>query len=92
MKVIDVNEAKTHLERYALDCQESPVIVTIDGKPTFEMIPIASDDPEFIDRLLEQDQGFRRLAEARRREADEGRVSTLEDVQRRLESESQRPG
>ncbi len=92
MKVIDLEEAKTHLEQYARDCQESPVIVTIEGKPTFEMIPIDSDNPDFIDRLLEQDEAFRRLAEERRREADEGHVSTLEDVRRRLDSESQRHG
>ncbi|HZW29211.1 MAG TPA: hypothetical protein VFF52_00790 [Isosphaeraceae bacterium] len=50
--------------------------------------PKAKDDAEFIDRLLEQDQAFRRLAEERRREADEGRVSTLADVRRRLEASS----
>jgi hypothetical protein len=84
MKVIDLNEAKANLEQYARDCHESPVIVTIGGKPTFEMIPIHTDDPGFIDRLLEQDEAFRRLAVERRREADEGRASTLEDVRQRL--------
>jgi hypothetical protein len=44
----------------------------------------ANDDPEFIDRLLEENEAFRRLAEDRRREADEGRVSSLADVRRRL--------
>lgn len=47
-----------------------------------------NDDPEFIDRLLEQDEAFRRLAEERRREADEGRVSTLADVRQRLDASS----
>jgi antitoxin (DNA-binding transcriptional repressor) of toxin-antitoxin stability system len=85
MKVIDLNEAKANLEQYARDCQCSPVIVTVDGKPSFEMIPIRTDDPDFIDRLLEQDDAFRRLAEERRREADEGGVSPLVDVRRRLD-------
>ena len=89
MKVIDLNEAKANLEQYARDCQQSPVIVTIEGVPSFEMTPIHSDDPEFIDRLLEQDEAFRRLAEERRREADEGRVSTLAEVRRRLEASSE---
>jgi antitoxin (DNA-binding transcriptional repressor) of toxin-antitoxin stability system len=84
MKVIDLNEAKANLEQYARDCQCSPVIVTVGGKPSFEMIPIRTDDPDFIDRLLEQDEAFRQLAEDRRRQADEGRVSPLEDVRRRL--------
>jgi hypothetical protein len=48
----------------------------------------ANDDPEFIARLLEQDEAFRQLAEARRREADEGRVPTLADVRRRLDASS----
>jgi hypothetical protein len=86
MKGIDLNEAKANLEQSARDCLHSPVIVTIEGVPSFEMTPIPSDDPEFIDRLPEQDEAFRRLAEQRRREADEGRVSTLADVRRRLEA------
>jgi hypothetical protein len=50
--------------------------------------PNAKDDPEFLDRLLEQDAAFRRLAEERRREADEGRVSTLAEVRWRLDTSS----
>lgn len=88
MKVIDLNEAKANLERYALDCRSSPVIVTVEGKPSFEMIPIRTDDPGFIDRLLEENEAFRRLAEDRRREADEGHVSSLEDIRRRIECQS----
>jgi hypothetical protein len=48
----------------------------------------ANDDPEFIDRLLEENEAFRRLAEDRRHEADEGRVSPLADVRRRLDAMS----
>ena len=85
MKVIDLSEAKAHLEDYAQACQESPVIVTIGGVPRFELVPIPEDDdPEFIDRLLENNAAFRRLAEERRREVDEGGVSTLAEVRRRL--------
>ena len=88
MKVIDLKEAKANLEQYAEDCHSSPVIVTIEGKPSFELIPVRSDDPDFIERLLDQNEAFRRLAEERRREADEGRVSPLEAVRRRLEASS----
>ncbi len=85
MKVIDLSEAKAHLEDHAQACQESPVIVTIGGVPRFKLVPIPEvDDPEFIDRLLENNAAFRRLAEERRREVDEGRVSTLAEVRRRL--------
>jgi hypothetical protein len=85
MKVIDLSEAKARLEVYAQACQESRVIVTIGGVPKFELVPIPEDDdPEFIDRLLENNAAFRRLAEESRRQVDEGRVSTLAEVRRRL--------
>ena len=44
------------------------------------MFPIRSDDPAFIDRLLATNAEFRRLMEDRRKEADEGKVSSLEKV------------
>jgi hypothetical protein len=84
MKVIDLSEAKANLESLAQECQESPVIVTIGGVPTFELAPIRDDDADFIDRLLENDAAFRRLAEERKREAGEGRGVTLAEVRRRL--------
>jgi hypothetical protein len=82
MKVIDVGEAKSRLEDYARECHSSPIVVTIDGKPSFEMLPIRSDDPEFIDRLLSTNADFRRLMEDRRKEADAGKVSSLEAVRK----------
>lgn len=85
MKVIDLGEAKSHLEDYARECHSSPVVVTIDGKPAFEMLPIRSDDPDFIDRLLIGNPAFRQLMENRRKEADEGRVSSLESVRKQLD-------
>jgi hypothetical protein len=48
------------------------------------MVLIRSEDPEFLDRLLESNPAFRRLAEERRRESDEGLVSSLEAVRDRL--------
>jgi hypothetical protein len=85
MKVIDVGEAKSHLEDYARECHTSPVVVTIDGKPSFELLPIRSDDPDFIDRLLTTNDQFRQMMEDRRTEADLGKVSSLEQVRARLE-------
>jgi hypothetical protein len=84
MKVIRLEEAKAHLEQHAAECQSSPVVVTVDGKPSFEMLPIRSDDPDFIDRLIEQDADFRRLLETRRQEAERGEVSSLEAARQRL--------
>ena len=33
--MIDLQEAKANLERYAVECQTSPVVVTQDGQPVF---------------------------------------------------------
>jgi hypothetical protein len=60
-------------------------VVTLDGKPAFEMIPIRSEDPDFIDRLLASNPRFRRLMEARRKESESGRVASLEAVRQRLD-------
>ena len=84
MKVIDLGEAKTHLEDYARECHSSPVVVTIDGKPSFEMLPIRSDDPDFIDRLLTANGEFRDLMETRRKQADVGQVSSLDALRKQL--------
>jgi antitoxin (DNA-binding transcriptional repressor) of toxin-antitoxin stability system len=84
MKVIDLEEAKTNLAQYAQECQSSPVVVTFDGKPLFEMLPIRAEDPDFLDQLLANNQAFRNLAEERRRECDTGRMSSLEEVRQRL--------
>jgi hypothetical protein len=84
MKVIDLEEAKSNLERYAQECQSSPVLVTVGGKPAFELFPIQSEDPEFFDRLLVANPAFRQLMEERRRECDSGQTSSLEEVRQRL--------
>ncbi len=85
MKVVDLQEAKANLEEFAKECQSSPVVVTVQGRPVFEMIPVRSEDPDFIDRLLETDPAFRKLLEERHREKTTGKASSIEDVRRRLE-------
>ena len=84
MKVIDLNEAKTNLERYARECQVSPVVVTVDGKPAFEMLPVRAEDGDYLDRLIEENDAFRELLERRRQESELGKTSPLEDIRRRL--------
>jgi antitoxin (DNA-binding transcriptional repressor) of toxin-antitoxin stability system len=85
VKVIDVEQAKLNLEALARECQTSPVVVTVLGKPAFEMVPVRSDDPDFIDRLLEQSSEFRALMERRHQESSARRPSSLEEVRRRSE-------
>ncbi len=67
MKVIPLSEAKANLSRYAHRCREEPVVVTVNGRPAFQLVPLAEDD-DLIDRLVEHHPGFRRLLERRLRE------------------------
>jgi antitoxin (DNA-binding transcriptional repressor) of toxin-antitoxin stability system len=67
MKVVPLSEAKAHLSRYARLCHQEPVIVTVNGVPTFQLEPLDENDG-LIDRLLEHNPRFRRLLETRLRE------------------------
>ena len=67
MKVIPLSEAKANLSRYARQCHEEPIIVTVNGVPTFQLAPLDVDD-DLIDRLLEYNPSFRRSLEKRLRE------------------------
>jgi prevent-host-death family protein len=67
MKVVPLSEAKARLSRYASLCHEEPVIVTINGVPSFQLVPIEEDD-DLIDRLLEHHPEFRKEVERRLKE------------------------
>ncbi len=64
MKVISLSEAKSGLSRYARVCHSEPVIVTVNGRPSFQLVPLDEED-DLIDQLLEHNAGFRELLEAR---------------------------
>ncbi len=68
MKVIPLSEAKAKLSRYGQLCREEPVVVTVNGRPSFQLVPLAEED-DLVDRLLEHHPAFRRLLEARLRES-----------------------
>ena len=84
MKVIDLQEAKANLERYAVECQTSPVVVTQEGQPIFELLPIRPNDTGFLEDLIEHDPSFRDLVEQAREDVRNGRVSSIESVRERL--------
>ena len=67
MKVIPLSEAKAKLSRYGQLCREEPVVVTVNGRPSFQLVPLGEED-DLVDRLLEHHPAFRRLLEARLRE------------------------
>jgi prevent-host-death family protein len=79
MKIIPLSEAKAHLSRYGRLCHDEPVIVTVNGAPVFQLVPLGKDD-DLIDRLLEHNPAFRRLLEQRLNE----RTVSTKDAARRL--------
>ena len=64
MKIIPLSEAKAHLSRYGRLCHDEPIIVTVNGVPSFQLVPLGDDD-DVIDRLLEYHPGFRQLLQER---------------------------
>ena len=67
MKVIPLSEAKANLSHYGRSCHEEPVIVTVNGVPSFQLVPLSEDD-DLIDSLLEHNPTFRRTLSARLQE------------------------
>ena len=77
--MIPLSEAKAHLSEYAHRCHDEPVVVTVNGRPAFQLVPLKEDD-DLIDRLVEHHPGFRRLLQQRLRE----RTVSAADAARRL--------
>ncbi len=67
MKVVPLSEAKAKLSRYGQLCQDEPVVVTVNGRPSFQLVPLKDDD-DLIDRLIEDHPGFAKLLQQRLRE------------------------
>jgi prevent-host-death family protein len=79
MKVIPLSDAKANLSRYGRLCHDEPVIVTVNGVPSFQLVPLEEGD-DLIDRLLEHNPKFRRTLESRLRE----RSLSLKDAEKLL--------
>jgi hypothetical protein len=84
MKVIDLQEAKANLERYAIECQTSPVVVTQEGQPIFELLPIRPDESRLLEDLIEHNSSFSGMVQQAREDVRNGRVSSIEAVRARL--------
>jgi prevent-host-death family protein len=67
MKLIPLSEAKARLSQYGRLCHDEPVMVTVNGVPSFQLVPLKEDD-DLIGRLLEHHPSFRKMLEARLRE------------------------
>ncbi len=79
MKVVPLSEAKSKLSRYGNLCHDEPVVVTVNGRPSFQLAPLEEDD-DLIEQLIDQHQGFRDLLEKRLR----GRTVSVATATRRL--------
>jgi prevent-host-death family protein len=64
MKVVPLSEAKAKLSRYGQLCHDEPVVVTVNGRPSFQLVPLEEDD-DLIDRLIKDHPGFSKLLEHR---------------------------
>jgi prevent-host-death family protein len=85
MKVVPLSEAKAKLSRYGRLCRDEPVVVTVNGKPSFQLVPLDEKD-DLIDRLLEEHPGFRALLKRRLRE----QIVSVTTADRRLAARAPR--
>lgn len=76
MKVIPLSEAKAHLSHYGDLCQEEPVVVTINGVPSFQLAPLENDD-DLVEQLIEHNPAFQDLLKRRQGERNVSVKSAL---------------
>ena len=81
MKIIPLREAKAKLSEYARRCRKEPVVVTVNGRPRFELVPL-DDDDDLVQQLVEHNPDFRRLLEDRLQRP--GRALLVNEALRRL--------
>jgi prevent-host-death family protein len=67
MKVIPLSEAKANLSHYGRSCHDEPIIVTVNGVPSFQLVPLSEED-DLIDSLLQYNPEFRRMLKSRLKE------------------------
>ncbi len=67
MKTITLSEAKAHLRHYGKMCYQEPVVVTVDGVPLFQLVPLPEEDDDLINQLLEHNPEFVELVRAQSR-------------------------
>jgi prevent-host-death family protein len=67
MKIVPLSEVKANLSRYGSLCREEPVVVTVNGAPAFQLVPIR-DDEDLVDALIANHPEFRHQLERRLKE------------------------
>lgn len=79
MKMIPLSEAKANLSRYGRSCHDEPIIVTVNGVPSFQLVPLSEED-DLIDSLLQHNPKFRQTLESRLKE----KLVSVKDAERRI--------
>ena len=79
MKVIPLSKAKAQLSKYARARHREPVVVTVNGVPSFQLTPIEEED-DLTDRLIATNAEFRKLLQERLT----GERISIAEVMRRL--------
>ena len=64
MKVVPLSEAKAKLSCYGRLCHDEPVVLTVNGRPSFQLVPLEEED-YLIDGLIEHHPEFRKLLQGR---------------------------
>lgn len=77
MKVM--SKAKANLSKLAHWCHKEPIVVTVNGEPSFEMVPVDKDE-DLINQLIEHNPRFRKLLA----DALKAKTMSVEEARRRL--------
>jgi prevent-host-death family protein len=80
MKIIPLSKAKAHLSKYGKLCHKEPIIVTVNGHPTFQLVPLEEND-DLVNELLEHNPAFGDMLRERLQE----RTVTAKEAMRRLQ-------
>jgi len=81
MKIVPLSEAKARLSHYGKVCNQEPIVVTVNGRPAFQLVPLGEED-DLIDRLIADHPGFRFELHKRLREPS----VSADEALRRLKS------
>jgi prevent-host-death family protein len=79
MKLIPLSKAKAQLSKYGQQCHKEPIIVTVNGHPSFQLVPLEEND-NLMDQLLQHHPEFQALLKARLREP----TLSVRDVSKKL--------
>jgi antitoxin (DNA-binding transcriptional repressor) of toxin-antitoxin stability system len=78
MKTVPLSVARSKLRRYGEICRREPVVVTVKGKPAFELVPF---EPEaFMSDLIETNAEFREVLVKRRHDKTFSTEETLRRI------------